>query len=246
MVHDLPEVAGLHVLPVLADPVEDDDGGVDGVAEDGQRRGDEVDVEGDAEDHVEAQHHQQIVDQRADRCHAGLELKAEGDVDQNQHDRRQGGREGRLGEVPAHRGRNALDLVALLHVDGILAHNGVPNGLNLLVAQLQGLDAQPVFAGGGDGGGRLADGVQIELGGPVGHALVHRHGKLELKGGAAHKVDVEVEQPGDAADGENQAHQTHGDQEQRNDPEELEMLRKAEASVLVDHVSASFLTRSRA
>ena len=71
-------------LTLLADPVEDNDGRVDGVSDDGQHTCDKCIAHGYPGDHVERQHHEHIMHQGDDRagCEADI-FEAEPDVQQH-------------------------------------------------------------------------------------------------------------------------------------------------------------------
>ena len=86
--------------PFLADPVEDDDGVHDGVADDGQQRREKRVVGLPVRDRVDADHDDDVVDQREIGDHAVAQLipETERDVDQLQ-DERDDERPQRLAEV---------------------------------------------------------------------------------------------------------------------------------------------------
>ena len=91
---------------VLTDTVVDDDGIVDGVAEDGEHGGDEVAVQGGTQQHEGAKHHHQVVHQCQHCHHAAGEaadvLKAQGNIQQDQHQREHHGHKALLQELGAH------------------------------------------------------------------------------------------------------------------------------------------------
>ena len=126
--------SGGHLLVILTDPVEDHDGVVDGVTDDGQGSGDERGVHLDeaAEDDHEGQHHEHVVQQAEHSGKTGVEVKPDGDVDQHQHGGQQHGYDGVLDQ------RGAGDRTNVVHVadgDGVrilFLQAGFKIGLNLL------------------------------------------------------------------------------------------------------------------
>ena len=87
-VAQLIKLIGTIVLAVLTNAVENNDGIVDGITNDGQHGRDEVIVDRDPENSIHGQNDQNIVDQSYDRAQAETNItETDGDVDQHQDDR---------------------------------------------------------------------------------------------------------------------------------------------------------------
>ena len=97
-------------MAVLADPVEDHDGVGHGVAHEDEEAGHHRHRELEAEEHEEAQGHEDVVDEGHDAAHGEAHGEAEDHVDQDgQHGQTHGG-EGLAGPLAGDGGREALVL----------------------------------------------------------------------------------------------------------------------------------------
>ena len=101
-------------MQVLTHAVEDDNRGVDRVAEDGQHRRDEVAVNRQAENHEHADHDKHIVHEAGDRRQARGQLEADGDIQQHQDNRDRRRHDGRALKVAAYRGADVLVAVEVV------------------------------------------------------------------------------------------------------------------------------------
>jgi hypothetical protein len=91
-----------HLAEVLANAVEDDDGVVQRVADDGEHGGEHGQVELDLEDREDADGEEHVVDQRGDGAEGEAPLEAHRDVDQDADQREQHRQPALLAQFLAH------------------------------------------------------------------------------------------------------------------------------------------------